>query len=478
MSTKCSRPSRRSRKLPDRRPASRRCAFSLWRGECPTQRVKSLRLVICGVHNGFMPLSSTTASPEQSRLGLQAAFSFPGFPLSASDLTHATAPAPTKRAALLSPDALDAPARSSHRGSRRSGDSRADEATVHSPQPLELFDSLGTEGAGGATTRPTRRARSKPAPAPAPVSAPQPEAMVQVETRKAPVVEVAPAPAPTPQAPTRPKRNKSTGPAKLFVLDTNVLLHDPMRLFRFEEHDIFLPMIVLEELDGHKKGTTEVARNGRQTSRTLDALAGAAGRRHRQGPEARHHRPPRGRRPAVLPDRPARLHAADQPAPGQGRQPDPGRGAGAARPVRQGPAGQAEAGSGAGVEGHQHARQGARPGPGRRRLPERQDAGRRRPALRRLAARCRPTSGPARARRSRAGRAAAAPSTASAARWCPTCYINQFVYFEAPGEPQHVRPRHRDPRQDRGAQDAQGLQLGQERGLGRRTRATASRTSR
>ena len=40
---------------------------------------------------------------------------------------------------------------------------------------------------------------------------------------------------------------------KLFVLDTNVLLHDPMSLFRFEEHDIFLPMIVLEELDGHKR---------------------------------------------------------------------------------------------------------------------------------------------------------------------------------------------------------------------------------
>jgi PhoH-like ATPase len=62
------------------------------------------------------------------------------------------------------------------------------------------------------------------------------------------------------------------------VLDTNVLLHDPMCLFRFEEHDIFLPMIVLEELDGHKKGMTEVARNARQTSRTLDALAGHHGR--------------------------------------------------------------------------------------------------------------------------------------------------------------------------------------------------------
>jgi len=56
-----------------------------------------------------------------------------------------------------------------------------------------------------------------------------------------------------------------------------VLMHDPMSLFRFEEHDIYLPMIVLEELDGHKKGMTEVARNARQASRSLDALAGAQG---------------------------------------------------------------------------------------------------------------------------------------------------------------------------------------------------------
>jgi PhoH-like ATPase len=76
-------------------------------------------------------------------------------------------------------------------------------------------------------------------------------------------------------AATKAKRAKPTGPAKLFVLDTNVLMHDPMCLFRFEEHDIYLPMIVLEELDGHKKGMTEVARNARQTSRSLDALAAA-----------------------------------------------------------------------------------------------------------------------------------------------------------------------------------------------------------
>jgi len=66
----------------------------------------------------------------------------------------------------------------------------------------------------------------------------------------------------------------STGITKLFVLDTNVLMHDPTSLFRFEEHDIYLPMITLEELDNNKKGMSDVARNARQVSRTLDSLAG------------------------------------------------------------------------------------------------------------------------------------------------------------------------------------------------------------
>ena len=81
----------------------------------------------------------------------------------------------------------------------------------------------------------------------------------------------------TPTSQVKSKKTKKTGPkgsVKLFVLDTNVLMHDPMCLFRFEEHDVFLPMIVLEELDSNKKGMTEVARNARQTSRTLDALVG------------------------------------------------------------------------------------------------------------------------------------------------------------------------------------------------------------
>ena len=59
---------------------------------------------------------------------------------------------------------------------------------------------------------------------------------------------------------------------KLFVLDTNVLMHDPISLFRFHEHDLFLPMATLEELDAHKKGVTELARNARQASRFLDEL--------------------------------------------------------------------------------------------------------------------------------------------------------------------------------------------------------------
>ncbi len=65
------------------------------------------------------------------------------------------------------------------------------------------------------------------------------------------------------------------GVSKLFVLDTNVLMHDPSSLFRFEEHDVYLPMMTLEELDDHKKGMSEVARNARQVSRSLDALVGS-----------------------------------------------------------------------------------------------------------------------------------------------------------------------------------------------------------
>lgn len=59
---------------------------------------------------------------------------------------------------------------------------------------------------------------------------------------------------------------------KLFVLDTNVLLHDPTSVYRFEEHDVFLPIMTLEELDNNKMGLSEVSRNARQVTRTLDEI--------------------------------------------------------------------------------------------------------------------------------------------------------------------------------------------------------------
>ncbi|MDD2720209.1 MAG: PhoH family protein [Gallionella sp.] len=79
------------------------------------------------------------------------------------------------------------------------------------------------------------------------------------------------------------KRNKTAAETKLFVLDTNVLLHDPTSLYRFEEHDICLPMFVLEELDNKKKGMTEVARNARQASRYLDEIVSDAPRNIEEG---------------------------------------------------------------------------------------------------------------------------------------------------------------------------------------------------
>ena len=177
-------------------------------------------------------------------------------------------PAPAKRAALLTPEAHDhavaVPAARTTRKPAQVGHSQAARPQGREPRDLTSkadparpiaepeFDldlpaeSPVARSAGGA------RRRSEPAAQAATAAA---VSALDATARKA-----------------RPK-----GPAKLFVIDTNVLMHDPMCLFRFEEHDIFLPMIVLEELDGHKKGMTEVARNARQASRTLDGLAGAQG---------------------------------------------------------------------------------------------------------------------------------------------------------------------------------------------------------
>jgi PhoH-like ATPase len=153
-------------------------------------------------------------------------------------------PAPSKRAALLNTEAFDAPAKT-RQARRPSEQDELIERQAHSPS-VEGFDRSG----GGELVQE--------------LMAPEIlQGNAQTSSRKI---------TPTARVATKPKKAKSTGPTKLFVLDTNVLMHDPMCLYRFEEHDVFLPMIVLEELDGNKKGMTEVARNARQTSRSLDAL--------------------------------------------------------------------------------------------------------------------------------------------------------------------------------------------------------------
>ena len=76
---------------------------------------------------------------------------------------------------------------------------------------------------------------------------------------------------------------------KLFVLDTNVLMHDPTCLFRFQEHDIYIPMATLEELDASKKGGSEISRNARQASRFLDEIISPTEHDIEQGIELRTH---------------------------------------------------------------------------------------------------------------------------------------------------------------------------------------------
>ena len=210
-------------------------------------------------------------------------------------------PAPTRRAALLAPEdyntparkrtstrtaatehpataAVDTPAVSTETAAVASPTASADQSTVRSSTSARsgrgrrTTNATGTAATQAAATS-TRPRRSTSATA-APVVATEAATPLAAPTAATPTPTPAVAtPAPAP----RSRKTRSTGPKKLFVLDTNVLLHDPTCLFRFEEHDIYLPMIVLEELDAHKKGMTEVARNGRQVSRSLDALAATQG---------------------------------------------------------------------------------------------------------------------------------------------------------------------------------------------------------
>jgi len=124
-------------------------------------------------------------------------------------------------------------------------------------RPATILTSIPTETAKPEPAHPAPQARATEAP---PALRPTAARLAVIETK--------------PRANGKRQRSPSATP-KLFVLDTNVLMHDPTCLFRFEEHDVFLPMMTLEELDGHKKGMSEVARSARQVSRTLDALVAA-----------------------------------------------------------------------------------------------------------------------------------------------------------------------------------------------------------
>ena len=175
-------------------------------------------------------------------------------------------PAPTQRASILSKSAYQANERGSSKTKQRRSGAKAAQPNNEAIDHPAAFEPSAVQHSAAEPTRARKSAAStKPAPVAPEHSA---DAAALSQTAGLP---------PKARSQSRAKTPRSTGPTKLFVLDTNVLMHDPMCLFRFEEHDIFLPMIVLEELDGHKKGMTEVARNARQTSRTLDALAAEQG---------------------------------------------------------------------------------------------------------------------------------------------------------------------------------------------------------
>ena len=135
--------------------------------------------------------------------------------------------------------------------------------------PTKPATLLKADDAVVAKTVHTRRPRKQEVEESAPPT-PSPAAPVIAPPPLKPAASTRATARPAPRASAR--NTPGNGNNKLFVLDTNVLMHDPTSLFRFEEHDVYLPMTTLEELDGHKKGMSETARNVRQVSRSLDAL--------------------------------------------------------------------------------------------------------------------------------------------------------------------------------------------------------------
>ena len=204
---------------------------------------------------------------------------------------------PTKRADMLSADDYTAQAKAVRTATAKVGKAASASLPHAANQPTLEAVAQFSASASAPPSSPTRRSRKAAEPvqtAAAVVPVVAERVAERIAERVAEKTEAAPSrsrtapPAPSrvaaPAPASRRRRPVNDGPPKLFVLDTNVLLHDPMSLFRFEEHDVYLPMITLEELDGHKKGMTEVARNARQVSRDLDALAADMSNRQQVDP--------------------------------------------------------------------------------------------------------------------------------------------------------------------------------------------------
>ncbi|MEK6355722.1 MAG: PhoH family protein [Burkholderia cenocepacia] len=197
---------------------------------------------------------------------------------------------PSKLGSLLPPDEYKAKARPA-KAAKKSAEGDASTAgdygpasvaqpmieAVNTAAPLRAVASSAPDAASApARGRKTRQTAALLQPLQAPAA---PAAPVVARNDKPAAGKPAAAPARDAGAATKSRSRKpaEVEQQKLFVLDTNVLMHDPSSLFRFEEHDVYLPMMTLEELDNHKKGMSEVARNARQVSRTLDALVADGG---------------------------------------------------------------------------------------------------------------------------------------------------------------------------------------------------------
>ena len=223
-------------------------------------------------------------------------------------------------------------------------------------------------------------------------------------------------------------------PPKLFVLDTNVLMHDPTSLFRFEEHDIYLPILTLEELDNNKKGMSEVARNARQASRFLDELVTAAMPATASPRASRSTRKSGGAATGRLFLQTEAITTALPPSLASGKadnqiiavvmhlqQAHPKRNVILVS------------------QGHQHAHQGARAGHRRRGLLQRQGARGHRPPLHRHARAAGRFLGPPRQGRWNRGSRAATPTTASPARSCRRCSSTSSSTWRSPARRRSTR---------------------------------------